>query len=130
VEIIHDMAGSDCTAYASDFGTVFTEIGWSISRSAVLGPGWIARCGLGVHVRNRDLLSRPETIVINALAAAGIDYDLVRIPDLEADVGLVVTPTPPNSSAELTTGPGSVAAPVEAVPHLPTRLAETLAPAR
>lgn len=96
MEIIHDMAGSDCSAYANDFRAVFKAMGWSTTRSAVLRPGWVARCGLGVHVRNRNLLSRPETVVINALAAAGIDYDLVRIPELEADVGLLVTPTTPN----------------------------------
>lgn len=95
LEIIHDMAGSDCSAYANDFRNLFDEIGgWAPSRSAVLRPGWIARCGLGVHVQSRDLLSRPETVILNALAAAGVDYDLVRIPDLEADVGLIVTPAP------------------------------------
>ena len=33
IEIIHDMAGSDCRAYANDFRAVLKEIGWSISRS-------------------------------------------------------------------------------------------------
>jgi hypothetical protein len=95
IEIIHDMAGSDCSAYANDFQILLNEIGgWSISRSAVLGPGWVARCGLGVHVQSREILSRPETIMLNALAAAGIDYDLVRIPEFDADIGLLVTPAP------------------------------------
>ena len=40
-------------------------------------------------MQNRDILSRPETVMLNALAAAGIDYDLVRIPDLDADIGLI-----------------------------------------
>lgn len=97
VEIIHDMAGSDCAAYANDFQAVFDAIDrWSASRSAVLRPGWVARCGLGVHVQSRELLSRAETILLNALAAAGIDYDLVRIPECEADVALLVTPVPAN----------------------------------
>ena len=95
LEIIHDMAGSDCSAYANDFRTVFNAIvGWSISRSAVLRPGWIARCGLGVHVQDREILSRPETLLLNALAAAGIDYDLIRIPELNSDLALLVTPVP------------------------------------
>jgi hypothetical protein len=95
IEIIHDMAGSDCSAYGNDFLALLNDIGgWSISRSAVLGPGWVARCGLGVHVQSREILSRPETIVLNALAAAGVDYDIVRIPELDADVGLLVTPAP------------------------------------
>ena len=97
IEIIHDMAGSDCRAYANDFRAVLKEIGWSISRSAVLRPGWVARCGRGVYVQNRDILSRPETVMLNALAAAGIDYDLVRIPDLDADIGLIVNPAPSDS---------------------------------
>jgi hypothetical protein len=89
------MAGSDCSAYADDFRGMFNAIGgWSVSRSAVLRPGWMARCGLGVHVQNRENLSRPEVIVVNALAAAGVDCDLVRIPELEADVALLVTPMP------------------------------------
>ena len=95
LEIIHDMAGSDCSAYANDFRTVFNAIGgWAISRSAVLRPGWIARCGLGVHVQDREILSRPETFLLNALAAAGIDYDLIRIPELNSDLALLVTPVP------------------------------------
>jgi hypothetical protein len=98
LEIIHDMAGSDCSAYANDFRTVFNAIvGWSISRSAVLRPGWIARCGLGVHVQDREILSRPETLLLNALAAAGIDYDLIRIPELNSDLALLVTPVPAES---------------------------------
>jgi hypothetical protein len=97
IEIIHDMAGADCSAYANDFRTVFNQIdGWSASRSAVLGPGWVARCGLGVHVRDRATLTTAETIVINAFATAGIDYDLVQISALEADVGLLVTTIPAN----------------------------------
>jgi hypothetical protein len=95
MEVIHDMAGSDCSAYANDLRDVFDAIGgWSVIRSAVLRPGWVARCGLGVHVQNRDILSRPETTLLNALAAAGLDYDLVRIPELDADVALLVTPIP------------------------------------
>jgi hypothetical protein len=99
VEIIHDMAGSDCRAYANDFQNVFQQVGtWTISRSAVLRPGWVARCGLGVHVQNRETLSRAEQLMLNALAAAGIDYDLVRVPDLGADVGLVINPAPATES--------------------------------
>jgi hypothetical protein len=36
--------------------------------------------------------------MLNALAAAGIDYDLVRVPDLGADVGLVINPAPATES--------------------------------
>ena len=97
IEIIHDMAGYDCRAYANDFRAVLKEIGWSISRSAVTQ----ARLGGEVWSRSscakQDILSRPETVMLNALAAAGIDYDLVRIPDLDADIGLIVNPAPGDS---------------------------------
>jgi hypothetical protein len=97
IEIIHDMAGSDCSAYANHFRDLLNEIGgWTIIRSAVLRPGWMARCGLGIHLQNRSILSRPETIMLNALAAASIDYDIVRIPELKADVGLLITPATAN----------------------------------
>jgi hypothetical protein len=92
IEIIHDMAGSDCNAYANDFQHVLKAIGgWTVSRSAVLRPGWTARCGLGIHLQDRSILSRPETIMLNALAAAGIDYDIVHIPELKANLGLLIT---------------------------------------
>jgi hypothetical protein len=92
VEIIHDMTASDCSAYANDLKTILDEIGWSVLRSAVLGPGWIARSGLGIHVRDRARFSRAETAIVNALAAAGIDHDLIQIPELRTDVGLFVSP--------------------------------------
>lgn len=93
IEIIHDMAGSDCSAYANHFRDLLNEIGgWAITRSAVLRPGWMARSGLGIHLRDRNVLSLPETIMLHALAAAGIDYDVVRIPEIEVDVALLITP--------------------------------------
>ena len=45
-------------------------------------------------MQDREILSRPETFLLNALAAAGIDYDLIRIPELNSDLALLVTPVP------------------------------------
>jgi hypothetical protein len=97
VHVVEDMACPDVRKYAGDFAWAFEAAGWLASKSMVMGPGYHPPSGLGVLVPDPNNLTPAQTSVVNALRAAGADFDLHaqrpvwRPGDSEPDAELLFT---------------------------------------
>ena len=94
IEIGHDMSCSDeCISFVKQLSIIFSNNpAWSVQNSAVLGPSLLSPTGFGLYVSNPSSLSRPETIVSNALKAAAVSFDVLPYPyNKRSDVRIVIT---------------------------------------
>jgi hypothetical protein len=77
VEIARDMACADCVGLAADFNASFNgAIGWQISNPMVGGIGNLPPSGIGVRCADIINPSPEARIIIDALHAVGIMFDL------------------------------------------------------
>jgi hypothetical protein len=97
--IMHDGACTDCNTFATDFSSLFRTSGWNVINSIGIGISNMAPTGIAVRVGDQSKLTEAQRIVIAALKAANILFDVQSggFPIMQSggvpnpDVGLVIT---------------------------------------
>lgn len=95
----HDLACSDCNAYAEDFRAVLAKVpGWSVRTSLVAGPTTTSPKGIAIVVAHVSAIPAAALMLQKAFTAAHIDFDVLEptskyaIRPGENDTEVVITP--------------------------------------
>jgi hypothetical protein len=79
IAIQHDIQCIDCSAYAQDFCDLINNVaGWRAEMAgSVVGVGFVSS-GITIRVNSKDNLSPEITVLINAMKAAGLQFDILE----------------------------------------------------
>ncbi len=100
VDISQDAGVSDIGGLTADLKTSFTVAGWGVKSSMVFGPSSSAPHGIGIRVPNPGVLTPRQMLIVQALKAAGISFDIQQGSPTVRHI-LPGQPVPPSLDAQI-----------------------------
>jgi hypothetical protein len=94
VVVAQDMAVAEARTIAIELSRAFSNAGWSVSSPMIMGPGNPPPSGIGIGVEDPASLTSKQIVIVNALSAIHLAFDLQRNRSMPHFAGGLPAPIP------------------------------------